>query len=102
MSNPTAVMLFMFSDRLQKMRDVVGTAYGDAECPVDAFDSFLFFPFFIPFLSASILSVHDGTSSGRGSDNELTCVTCRGFPEIVLYSLTPKPSPKLPDEKHAL
>ena len=31
MSNPTAAMALMFSERLQKMRDATGTAYVEGE-----------------------------------------------------------------------
>ena len=58
MSNPTAAMAFMLRDRLQKMRDAGRTAKREDGA------------------GESAASVQLGTSSGRGSDRELTWVTC--------------------------
>jgi hypothetical protein len=112
-------MALMFSERLQKMRDATGTAYvegegfGEGEGSVRFRDVFFFRkPRFIvsPVEATSASSacpVQDGTSSGRGSDRELTWVTWRARRGVVPAmaagdspSLSP-PSAAPPEEKHA-
>ena len=116
MSNPTAAMALMFSERLQKMRDATGTAYvegegfGEGEGSVRFRDVFFFVIIVSPVEATSASSacpVQDGTSSGRGSDRELTWVTWRARRGVVPAmaagdspSLSP-PSAAPPEEKHA-
>jgi hypothetical protein len=118
MSNPTAAMALMFSERLQKMRDATGTAYVEGEGRGDGSVRFrdTFFASEAPFLivspveatsASSACPVQDGTSSGRGSDRELTWVTWRARRGVVPAmaagdspSLSP-PSAAPPEEKHA-
>ena len=113
-------MALMFSERLQKMRDAIGTAYvegegrgrgrGSAVLSLDGSRVSEDFSFVCPASATSASSacpVHDGTSSGRGSDRELTCVTWRvrrGDLSVMVAgdvsSLSP-PSAAPPEEKHA-
>lgn len=114
MSNPTAVMALMFSERLQKMRDATGTSYVEGEGRGSAVRARA--RRVSPFsrdapasatVASSACPVHDGTSSGRGSDRELTCVTWRArrgeLPAMIAGdapSLSPR-SAAPPEEKHA-
>ena len=122
MSKPTAAMELMFSERLQKMRDPIGTAYVEGEGGDKGSGSLVrrrdvFFESEAPFLecvspveatsASSACPVQDGTSSGRGSDRELTWVTWRARRGVVPAmaagdspSLSP-PSAAPPEEKHA-
>ena len=86
MSKPTAAMELMFSERLQKMRDPIGTAYvegeggdkGSGSLPFVAASASFVHARPAPFLecvspveatsASSACPVQDGTSSGRGSD----------------------------------
>jgi hypothetical protein len=115
-------MELMFSERLQKMRDPIGTAYVEGEGGDKGSGSLVrrrdvFFESEAPFLecvspveatsASSACPVQDGTSSGRGSDRELTWVTWRARRGVVPAmaagdspSLSP-PSAAPPEEKHA-
>ena len=104
----------MFSERLQKMRDATGTSYVEGEGRGSAVRARA--RRVSPFsrdapasatVASSACPVHDGTSSGRGSDRELTCVTWRArrgeLPAMIAGdapSLSPR-SAAPPEEKHA-
>ena len=112
-------MALMFSERLQKMREPVGTAYV-REAVSKKGDLTVAFSRKVRASSShspsatsasSACPVQEGTSSGRGSERELTCVTWRarrsGVPAEKMAagddpekSLGP-PSEAPPEEKHA-